>query len=195
MKFSIITVCYNSEDTIIDTLNSVLMQDYNNIEHIIVDGGSTDNTIKIINEYPFINKKIILKKNSGIYDSMNIGIKNSSGHFITMLNSDDIYQNKETISDCAKKIKHTLKDNPNTQIYFSDIIFFSKTNKYDVNRYYSSIKFQKLHLEYGHMPPHPGSFISKKIYEENGNYEDTFKIAADFDLFFSLPSSSKILPK
>ena len=82
MKISIITVTLNSEITISDTLNSILSQNYKNIEHIIVDGGSSDNTLSILKKYPFKNKKIYIKKNFGIYKSINYGIKKSSGEFI-----------------------------------------------------------------------------------------------------------------
>ena len=105
MKISIITVCLNSENTIISTLNSVLSQTYQNIEHIIVDGGSTDKTIQIINNYDHKEKKIITVENSGIYDSMNKGIEAATGEIITILNSDDIYQNTHTISETVNLIK------------------------------------------------------------------------------------------
>ena len=93
MKVSIITVCLNSEKTVINTLKSVLSQNYKNIEHIIIDGGSTDKTLSILKKYPFKNKKIIIKKNSTIYEAMNEGIKNSKGELISILNSDDFYNN------------------------------------------------------------------------------------------------------
>ena len=99
MKISIITVCFNSEETIVSTLNSVLSQTYDDIEHIIIDGGSIDRTLDILEQYKFKNKIIVSEPDEGIYDAMNKGIKLAKGDIITILNSDDIYQSSSTISD------------------------------------------------------------------------------------------------
>ena len=119
MRISIITVCLNSENTIISTLNSVLSQTFDDIEHIIVDGGSTDRTIEIINDYTHKNKKILVAKNSGIYDSMNRGIKESTGDIITILNSDDLYQNERTIEEVSK----IIKNNYNHPIFLGNVVY------------------------------------------------------------------------
>ena len=103
MKISIITVTLNSSKTLRDTLNSVLSQTYKNIEHIIVDGGSRDETQAILKRYPNKNKKVYTKKGSGIYAAINYGIKKSKGDFITILNSDDFYQSEITIKNVVKK--------------------------------------------------------------------------------------------
>ena len=109
MKISIITVTLNSDKTLRDTLNSVLSQTYKNIEHIIVDGGSHDQTKAILKRYPNKNKRIYTHKGSGIYAAINYGIKKSKGNFITILNSDDIYQSEKTITNVVKKIKTNKK--------------------------------------------------------------------------------------
>jgi len=106
MKITIITVCLNSEKTIAFTLNSILKQTFKNIEHILVDGGSTDSTLKIIKEYPFRNKKLINCHAKGIYAAMNLGIKNSTGEIICILNSDDIFDNEKVIENVVLKIKN-----------------------------------------------------------------------------------------
>ena len=102
MKISIVTVCLNSEKTILATLNSVLTQSYKNIEHIIVDGGSTDKTFEYLKSYPNPKKKIIINKKKGIYEAMNTGIIHSTGEFIGILNSDDIFDSNHVISDLKK---------------------------------------------------------------------------------------------
>ena len=114
MKISIITVTYNSEKTISDTINSVNSQSYKNIEHIFVDGNSIDGTLRILNKNPNKNKKIIVKK-SKIYDAMNIGINNASGEIIQILNSDDILQSNTVIEETIKKIK----DNPKKDVFLA----------------------------------------------------------------------------
>ena len=179
MKLSIITTCLNSQSSILYTLNSILSQSYKNIEHIIVDGGSTDNTISIIKNYPFRNKKIILKKNVGIYEGINLGVKASSGDLVSILNSDDIYQSKDTL----KKIIQIVKKDKKNKIFLGDVVYFKNTNFSKINRYYPSKNFARNSMFFGNMPPHPASFIKKEVYQKYGLYNKQFKIAGDFDLF------------
>ena len=124
MKISIITVTLNSENTIRDTINSVLSQDYKNLEHIIVDGGSTDGTLNLLDKYKNKKMKIYKKKNFGIYESINFGIKKSNGKFISILNSDDIFNSNKTISSlcqCLRKFK-------NTDILLGNVVYFDHNN-------------------------------------------------------------------
>ena len=179
MKISIITVTLNSDNTISDTLNSVLSQNYKNTEHIIVDGGSTDNTLKILQNYPNKNKKIFVKKKFGIYKSINFAINKCSGKFICILNSDDIFHNNETVKNFVKKITK----NKNIDIFLGSVAYFKGFNYYRINRYYSSKNFSQWKMKFGLMPPHPGSIIKKSIYVKYGKYAEDFKIAADFELF------------
>ena len=189
MKISIITVCHNSEKTLIDTLNSVLSQKYPDIEHIIVDGQSTDNTQKIIKEYKHANKIIIIENDNGIYDAMNKGIMAATGEVITILNSDDIYQSENVINNVVKEIK---LDKNKHDIFLGDVVFFKEKNFSFVRRFYSSKNFKPWMLKIGLMPPHPSSFIKKKIYNENGTYDSSLKLAADFDIFLRFLLIKKI---
>lgn len=182
MKISIITVCFNSEETIVSTLNSVLSQTYHDIEHIIIDGGSTDRTTDILHQYNFKNKIIVSEPDEGIYDAMNKGIKLAKGDVITILNSDDIYQSPSTISDVMKDIV----DNPEKDIFLGDVVFFNKNNFNKIFRYYSAKNFRSKLLLDGIMPPHPSSFIKKKIYNNFGLYKKSLSIAADFEMFLRL---------
>jgi glycosyltransferase involved in cell wall biosynthesis len=181
MKISIITVCYNSQDTIAFTLNSILNQDYKNIEHIIIDGGSSDNTINIINQYNFKNKKFISEKDNGIYDAMNKGISIATGDILTILNADDIYHNDSTISEVVKLIK----ESPSENIYIGDVVFFKNNNFRNISRIYSAKFFKKWMLNIGVMPPHPSTFIKKEIYKIY-KYNISYKIASDFEFFLRL---------
>ena len=188
MKISIITVTLNSEKTIRDTLNSVLSQKYKNLEHIIVDGGSTDSTVSILKKYPNKNKKIIIKKNSSIYEAMNIGVKIAKGDFIGILNSDDIYQNDKVIGDIYSEIKK----NPRIKIFIGNLIYFKDRDFYNIKREFNSINFKAWMLRFGIMPPHPSTFINKEVYQQNGYYNSNLKIASDFDFFFRTIYKRKI---
>ena len=147
MKISIITVTLNSEITISDTLNSILSQNYKNIEHIIVDGGSTDRTIEILRKYPYKNKKIFIKKKFGIYKSINYGINKSTGKYICILNSDDIFHSNNTIDNLVKKISKSKK----IDIFLGNVAYFQGSNYYKVNRYYSAKNFSRWKMKFGLM--------------------------------------------
>ena len=179
MILSIITVTLNSKKTLISTLNSILSQTYDNIEHIIVDGGSTDGTIEILKNYRNKNTKVIISEGAGIYQSMNIGIKASTGDLISILNSDDIYQNEKTI----ETVINLVNQNPDYPIYLGDVVYFKNTSFFDIYRYYKAKNFKRWHLKIGLMPPHPPSFIKKSVYEKYGLYNENFKIASDFEIF------------
>jgi glycosyltransferase involved in cell wall biosynthesis len=179
MLVSIITVCLNNEDTITETLNSVLAQKYHHIEHILVDGKSTDGTLKIIKNYPFKNKVIISKKDSGPYQAMNRGIKKAKGDVIAILNADDIYNSNKTIQNIVNEIKKSPED---IGFFFSDVAYFNYKRYENINRIYKA-SFNKNDLQNGNMPPHPGTFIKKIIYKKYGFYDETFKIAGDYDFF------------
>jgi len=182
MKISILTVCLNSELTILHTLNSVLAQSYKNIEHIIVDGGSTDKTLEFIKDYNFRNKILIHQTKKGIYNAMNLGIKKSTGDYICILNADDIFNSNVTIEKVVKKI---IK-NDECSIFLGNVVFFDGENFKKINRNYSAKNFNKNLLKFGIMPPHPGSFIKKEIYLKYGMYEESYKIAADFEFFLRI---------
>ena len=179
MKLTIVTVCYNSEKTISDTINSVNSQTYKNIEHIFVDGGSKDNTVKIIKQNPKLKKKLLIRKNTSIYEAMNEGIKNASGSIIQILNSDDILNSNRIIENVIKKVKKY----PNYDIFLGNVVFFSLNNFYKVKRYFVSNNNRIKNILNGDMPPHPGSFIKKKVYNKHGLYNTKFKIASDYDFF------------
>jgi len=179
IKISIITVCLNSENTILKTLNSVINQKYPHIEHIIVDGGSTDKTIYFLKNYRFKKKKIFYMKNLSLYKSLNFGIKKASGEIITFLHSDDIFNSKNTIQKVIRKIEVSSKE-----LFFGDVIYFREDFK-KIFRHYTSKNFSKFSMRFGNMPPHTGSFYRKNIFKKFPAYKD-FKIAADFEHLFRI---------
>jgi glycosyltransferase involved in cell wall biosynthesis len=176
MKISIITICLNSEQTINLTFNSVLIQNYKNIEHIIVDGESDDSTNTLIADYGFPNKKVFVKKGLGLYGSLNFGIKKATGQYILILHSDDVLNNENVISDLVKILKKK-----NCSCLFGSVIFFKKIISNTV-RFYPSINFKLSHLKKGLIPPHTGSIIKKNIYRKY-LFNTSYKIAGDYDFF------------
>jgi glycosyltransferase involved in cell wall biosynthesis len=181
MKFSIITVCLNSEKTILYTLNSILNQTYKNIEHLIIDGGSTDRTLEIIKNYPFKNKKFFSTNCKGIYSAINEGIKRATGEYISVLHSDDVYQNNCILEQLSKIIKKNKK----YEIFLGNVVYF-RNKISEITRFYSGLDFKLDDLKYGIMPPHTGSFISKNIYRKFGYYKTNYRIASDFDFFLRI---------
>ena len=177
MKISIITVTYNSTATIAMCIASVQKQSYHNIEHIIIDGASKDNTVTIINSMPNRVTKIISEPDLGIYDAMNKGINLASGEIIGILNSDDFF----TSEDVVKKIAAAFKSNT-IDVVNGDVCFVNPGNLKKVVRYYSSKMFKPSLFRFGFMPAHPGFYVRRKCYEELGLYKTDYKIAADYEL-------------
>jgi len=179
LKISIITVCFNSEKTIRDTIESVIAQDYTDIEYIIVDGGSNDSTMSIIQEYEDSTNTVITELDKGIYDAMNKGIKLATGDIIGILNSDDIFENSLVISDVIKLFKSI----PTVSLIFGDVVIVDPIKTENIIRFCSSKNFRRWKLRFGWMPPHPATFIKKTVYEQVGNYSLDYKISADYELF------------
>ena len=179
LKISIITVCFNSEKTIRDTIESVIAQDYTDIEYIIVDGGSNDSTMSIIQEYEDSINTVITEIDKGIYDAMNKGIKLATGDVIGILNSDDIFENSLVISDVIKLFKSI----PSVSLIFGDVVIVDPIKTENIIRFCSSKNFRRWKLRFGWMPPHPATFIKKTVYEQVGNYSLDYKISADYELF------------
>lgn len=177
---SIITVCFNSEKTIRNTIESVLNQTYSNIEYIIIDGKSTDNTINIIKEYETkfnkLNKKLLFKseKDNGIYDAMNKGIKISNGEIVGIINSDDNYE-----LDAVEAIIENYNIDNSYDIIHGLLKYYNNDQLYMIRG--CSEKVLKKH-----MIEHPACFIKKSIYEKIGYYDCNYKYAADYDLLLKL---------
>lgn len=179
MKVSIITATWNSDKTLRDSIDSVLKQSYKDIEYIIIDGASKDNTINIIKEYePLFNGRLkwISEKDKGIYDAMNKGIRMATGDVVGILNSDDFF----TSNDVIEKIVDEFADN--IDAVYGDIHFVNHGNLQKCVRYYSSKIFKRNLMRMGFIPAHPSFYCRKECFEKFGYYKTDYKIAADFDL-------------
>lgn len=186
-KFTVITPTLNSENGILRCIKSVVDEYYENYEHIIIDGGSTDNTINIIEKNLSNKIKLINAKGSSIYSAINIGIKNTTGDIISILGSSDYYNTNyrfKFLNDLFKKI--------NTDIIYGDVAYFSKSNQNKIIRKYKSDKFTKDNIAWGFMPAHQSMYIKKKIYDLAGNYDESYKIAGDYEFIARIYNSLEI---
>ena len=173
MKVSIITVTFNSEKYLEDTLESIFSQSYPDIESIVIDGKSTDGTLSILQKYQ--NKiTYISEPDTGIYDAMNKGIALATGDIIGILNSDDVLFDKEIINNVVYSFSSDV------DCVYGNVILVSESNK--IVRNYSSANFKLKDFEFGHMPPHPSFYVRKEAFQKFGIYNTSFKISADYDL-------------
>jgi len=187
MKISIITVCFNSAETIEDTIKSVLSQDYKNIEYIVVDGNSTDGTLDIINRYKAKIARVISEPDNGIYDAMNKGLRSSTGDILATLNGDDVYAEKTTVSQMAEFIQHNGLD-----AAYGDMIYVDRYDSRQVKRFWQPGQYKKGAFYHGWVIPHPTFFCRKEIFEKHGYFNDKMQIAADFELMLRLIEKHRI---
>ena len=177
MKISIITSVFNNKNEIAETIESVISQTHSNIEYIIIDGGSTDGTLEIINAYKNRIGLVISEPDKGIYDGLNKGLALATGEVIGFLHSDDLYEDNYVI----EKVAMAFQDNKVDSVY-GDLVYVSKNDVSKVIRYWKSGFFTPKKLRCGWMPPHPTLFIKRRIYEQYGVFNTNFKIAADYDV-------------
>ena len=192
MKVSIITVSYNSEKTIEDTIQSVISQDYQDIEYIIIDGASSDATKSIIDNYKTDISCFISEPDAGIYDAMNKGINASNGDLIGILNSDDVYSNSSVVSDMVNALGKS-------DAVYADLVYVDFNNLDKVKRVWKSGRFKKRAFYFGWMPPHPTFFVKKECYLNFGLYSLVLRSAADYELMLRFIHKNNIkvsyLPK
>lgn len=188
MKVSVITVSFNSGKFIDDSLESVRFQKYNNIEHIVIDGGSTDETLNILKSKYSQSITLISEPDKGIYDAMNKGIDASTGEIIAFLNSDDFYINNEVISKVVKEFKNDSM----LDACYADLIYVDTFNTLKNIRYIKSRTFKSGLFSKGWCPPHPTFFVRRSVYESFGKFDLSFHLASDFDLMMRFLEIKKI---
>ncbi|ANV98033.1 hypothetical protein BBW65_04100 [Helicobacter enhydrae] len=180
-KISVITTTFNSQETIKDTLQSILEQNYKNIECIIIDGASQDQTLNIIQKYKekfdsnHIDLKIFSEKDKGIYDAMNKGIQKASGDVIGFLNSDDFFFSPDTLLHIAKAFNAQKTD-----CVFGNLCFINDKNK--ITRYWIGSKYTPYAFFLGWHPAHPTFYAKREIFEQFGYFNLHYTISADYDL-------------
>lgn len=178
MKVTIITATLNNLETITETITSVLSQDFYDIEHIIIDGYSSDGTLEIINEYKSKNKSVILfcEKDNGVYNALNKGLSLATGDIIGFLHSDDLFGSKTIISEI-----NSIFENNDVDGVYGNLQYVKNTNTSKVIRNWKSKKYYPEMIKKAWMPAHPTLFLKKNVYEKHGNFNPTYKISADYE--------------
>lgn len=176
MKVSIITSCYNREATIRDAIKSVLSQDHPDIEYIVVDGASKDNSLSIINEYKDRIATIISEPDKGMYEGINKGMRVATGDVIGLIHSDDFFYSTDTISKIVRQIEEQKAD-----ILYGNGLFVDFTNTSKVVRNWISGAYKKSNMRNGWLPLHPTVYVRKECFDQMGLYNESYKIAADSD--------------
>lgn len=179
MKVSLITATYNCDSTISSCLASAAHQTHENIEHIVIDGGSTDQTVSILSEYSSQIAIMLSEKDHGIFDALNKGIIRASGDIIGILHSDDLFNNKDVIANVVE----IFKRNPKIPIVSGSVFYVDQNNLNKIVRLYSSNKFRIWMLRFGFIPAHTATFIRKDIFQKIGLYDSRYSSAGDFEFF------------
>jgi len=184
---SVVTVSFNAASTIRDTIESVLAQDYGEVEYIVVDGESEDGTLDIVNEYRERIDTIISEPDRGIYDAMQKGIDVAKGDVVAFINSDDFYANEGVISEVMSSFQ-----DPGIGIVFGDLCYVARVNTDSVVRYWKSSSFKPGSFVNGRCPPHPTFVVRRAVLQELGGFDSNYQIAADFELMLRLLEVHKV---
>lgn len=175
MKVSIITATYNSADTILDTIKSLESQSYENIEYIIVDGNSSDDTIELIKQNCSKVSKFIIEKDKGIYDALNKGLNAATGDIVGFLHSDDVFASSNSVANLVSAFEQS------SDAIYADLEYVAKTDLNKVVRLWKSGVFNLTKIKSGWMPPHPTFYMKTALYKRFGSFNLDYKIAADYD--------------
>jgi glycosyltransferase len=176
VKVSIVTVTYNSEKYLLDCIQSVRKQTYGNIEHIIVDGKSTDGTLKIIQKNSKYIANWISETDRGMYDAINKGISMATGDIIGVLNSDDMLASADVIMDIV-----ACFDETGTDAIYGDLVYVDTVNPQKVMRHWKGLPYKRSRFNYGWMPAHPTFYMRKELISQFGSYENHYYSAADYE--------------
>ena len=187
---TIVTGTYNSSKFISDCVKSIHNQTFENIEHIIIDGNSNDNTVSIIENMPNRVSKLVSEKDEGIYDAMNKGLKMADGEIVGILNSDDFYNSNEVIQMVVKAFEDPLID-----CVYGDLVYVDQLNTDKVVRNWVTGPYTKKAFTKGWHPAHPSFFVRNTVYKKLGYFNLNFELAADFELMLRFLEKNKIKGK
>jgi glycosyltransferase involved in cell wall biosynthesis len=181
LRFSIITAVRNRADTIASTMASVQGQSWGNVEHIVVDGGSTDGTLAVLEQYRSGIARLIGGPDAGAYDAMNKGLRHAMGDVVGFMHSDDEYASPDVLATVAKAF-----EDPAVGAVYGDLVYVSRRDPSHVVRYWRAGAYSRAKLARGWMPPHPTLYVRRELYERFGGFDTRFRIAADYDYMLRL---------
>ncbi|MBK9284691.1 MAG: glycosyltransferase [Sphingobacteriaceae bacterium] len=189
MKLSIITAVHNSKATIEECLKSVASQTFKAVEHIVIDGGSSDGSVAAIinSKFKIQNSKVISEPDNGIYEALNKGINLATGDVIGLLHADDIYYDENVLAKVT-----TLFEEKRVDSVYGDLVYVDKKDTSKVFRYWKAGAFSENLISKGWMPPHPAFFVKKEIYDRLGLFDESLKISSDYDLILRFLGTHKI---
>lgn len=187
MKISVITAVFNNRDTILDCLASVREQTYHDIQHVVIDGASTDGTSDLLHQHRSRIDVLVCEPDRGIYDALNKGIAHCNGDVIGFMHADDIYADNQVLTRVARAFV-----DPEVGMVFGDLQYVTKEDTSRVFRHWRAGEFSPAKLAWGWMPPHPTLYVRRDIYSRLGGFDTAFKIAADYDYVLRLFSSSSL---
>jgi len=187
MKITVITVAFNSAATLGDALRSVAAQTHRDVEHIVVDGASTDDTLEVIRQNGHRVTKVLSEPDQGIYDAMNKGLRMARGDMVGFLNADDVYEDTSVLAEIA-----AAASEPRVDAVYGDLLYVRRDHPDQVVRYWRSGRWSRRRLAFGWMPPHPTFFVRRTFMERHGCFDNRLRIAADYDLMLRYLTQSGI---
>jgi len=175
IRISAVTACFNSAETITTTIDSVNAQSYGGIEHVFIDGGSTDATLGVIKSHAKTGHTVLSEPDNGIYDALNKGIQRATGDVVGFLHADDFFADSDVLTRIASRF-----EDPSVQAVYGDLQYVSQTDTTKVIRHWRTKPFTGGRLKRGWMPPHPTLYVRKSWYDTMGGFDTHYRIAADY---------------
>ena len=190
MKISIITVTFNSSPVLADCLDSVYNQSHDDIEHVVIDGASNDNTLEILRGRRNMLSALVSEPDNGIYDALNKGIYRATGDIVGVMHADDVFSDSLVLAN----VNDAFNSYPDAEVIIGNVVFFDSNNSNNILRKYTSSRFRPWMLRFGFMPAHTAMFIRRSVFERIGVYKDDYVSAGDFEFFVRLFVVYRIKP-
>jgi glycosyltransferase involved in cell wall biosynthesis len=187
MRVSVITAVKNGAATLADALSSVRRQRHPDVEHIVVDGRSTDDTLRVVREHGQHVAKVVSEADSGPYEAFNRGLRLATGGIVAFLNADDLYESEDVLAEVVRELESQEVD-----LLFGDVLLVRADDVRSVTRYYRSGALSRARLARGIMPAHPATFVKRSVYERFGGFDASYRIAGDFEWTARVFSSSGV---
>lgn len=188
MKISVITAVFNNKETIAASLDSVLAQSGADVELVVIDGGSTDGTLAVLENYAHQISVLVSEPDGGIYDALNKGVRHASGDVIGFLHSDDLLADERVLA----RISSAFNDTDAVDAVYGDLLYVDKNDPQRIVRYWRAGAYSPFRLSWGWMPPHPTFYVRRECYIQYGEFDTSYRIAADYDCMLRFLSQGKL---